>query len=158
MALADYLYSRGTYMDGKYSKKPILMTNFQKQEKGFSLIEVLISLVVLSVILIGIMIGNAVIQKSSEAAFQRTRAMQDANQVMEQIRKTSRTGSFPSNVTAAYPNNGTVSGFSSLSNESVRVSYVSTTTNPLDVTVTVSWRENGTRNVSTTLNALVTQR
>lgn len=122
------------------------------------MVEILIAMVVLGIILIGIMIGNAVIQKSAEAAFQRTRAMQDANQVMESIRKTARTGNFPSNVIASYPNGGTVAGFTSLSNESITVSYVSTTSNPLDTTITVSWRENGTRAVSTVLNALVTQR
>ena len=129
-----------------------------RNDRGFTLIEAMIATAVVSIILIGVMIGNTVIQQNSEAAFQRTRAIQDAHQVIELIRRTASTGNFPGNVTAAYPNNGTVSGYSSLSSESVSVSYVDTAANPLDVTVRVSWLENGKRSVNTSLRALVTQR
>lgn len=125
-------------------------------EKGLTLVEIMISMVVVAVLLIGIMIGNTVIQQANEAAFERTRAIQDTNQVMELMRRTAASGNFPSNVTSVY--NGTVSGYTSLPSEAVTVSYVSATANPLDATVTVTWLENGRRAATSSLRALVTQR
>jgi prepilin-type N-terminal cleavage/methylation domain-containing protein len=136
-----------------------------RNEKGLTLIETMIAMVVLAILLIGIGVGNAVLQQTGDAAFQRTRAIQDANQVMELIRRTAAVGNFPGNVTGAYPNAGTVAGYTSLPSEVITVAYTDTNAdgnatndNPLDVTVTVSWLENGRRTVNTSLRALVTQR
>lgn len=137
----------------------------EKNQRGFTLIEIMIAMAVMGTVLIGVIVGNIAIQKNAEAAFQMTRAIQDANQVMESIRKTARTGNFPANVIAVYPNAGAVSGFTSLSSETVTVSYSDTNgdgssinDNPLDVTVTVSWLSNGVRSANTILRSLVTQR
>ena len=127
-------------------------------ERGFTLIELMITMVVVVLVLLGFMGANTSIQQASEATHQRTIALQDANRVIETIRNTAASGTFPGNVTAAYPNNGAVAGFSNLTNEAITVSYVNTGVNPLDVTVTVSWSERGVRNVSTQLRTLVTQR
>lgn len=74
------------------------------------------------------------------------------------MRNTASSGTFPANVVAAYPNNATVSGYTSLSSESVRVAYASTTADPLDVTVTVSYNENGRRAMTQTLRTYITKR
>jgi prepilin-type N-terminal cleavage/methylation domain-containing protein len=133
-------------------------------EKGLTLVEILIAMVVASLVLTGILVGNSVIQKNSEAVFQRNRAFQDAHQVLEEIRRVAQTGNFPSNVVSAYSNGGTVAGFTALSNESVRVNYTdvngdgnATNDNPLDVTVTVNWNENGIRTATNSIRAMVTQ-
>ena len=132
---------------------------FEKnREKGFTLIELMIAMVVVVSVLAGFMGTNVAIQQTTESAFQRTVALQDANQVVELMRQTAATGTFPTNVTAVYANGGTVSGFTSLTSETVTVSYVSASANPLDATVTVSWLQNGRRTVNTALRTLITQR
>ena len=70
-------------------------------------------------------------------------ATQDAHRVLELMRNTSATGNFPGNVTNAYPPGGNIAGFNSLDGEQVAVTYADPTTDPLDITVTTSWREGG---------------
>ena len=115
-------------------------------------------MVVVVLVIVGFMGANSSIQQASEASYQRTIALQDANRVIETMRNTAATGTFPGNVTAVYPNGGTVSGFTSLTNEAVSVSYANSGANPLDATVTISWSENGVRTVSANLRTFITQR
>ena len=106
----------------------------------------------------GIVIGNTVIQQNSNAAYERSRAMQDANRMMEQIRDAASAGNFPAQVVADFGDGETVDGFTGLQDEIVTVDYADTAADPLDVTVTVTWLENGTRDMSVSLQAMVTQR
>jgi prepilin-type N-terminal cleavage/methylation domain-containing protein len=137
-----------------------------KSENGLTLIETMITMAVVAVVLIGVMIGNTVIQQASTAAFERTRAVQAAHQVIESIRRTAQSGSFPDNVLTEYPDGGEVAGITSYENDpTVTVSYTDTNgvaglgnDSYLDATVTVTWMENGRRAASTALRALVTQR
>lgn len=129
-----------------------------KSQNGFTLIEVMITMVVMAAALLAILTANAMVSQTSEGAYQRLVAIQDANQVIERMRNTAATGTFPGNVTAVYPNGGTVAGFTSLTNETVTVAYASTVTNPLDVTVTVSYLENGRRAANTAMRSIITQR
>ena len=136
-----------------------------KEELGFTLIEVMITTVIMSIALVAILSANAAMAQSSEVLFQRTVAIQNANQVFERMRNTAISGTFPGNVTTAYPHNGTVSGFAALTNEVVRVTYAdrngdgnALTDNPLDATVTVTWSDNNKRSATSSLRSLVTQR
>lgn len=129
-----------------------------KSQNGFTLIEVMITMAVMAAALLAVLTANAMISQTSEGAYQRLVAIQDANQVIERMRNTAATGTFPGNVTAAYPNGGNVAGFTSLPNETVTVSYASAITNPLDVTVTVNYLENGRRAANTALRSVMTQR
>lgn len=128
----------------------------RKKEKGFTLIEVMITAVVVAVVVLGFLGSATALQSANRAAFERTIALQDANQVIEAMRNTAATGTFPSNVTSVY--SGTVSGYSNLPSESVSVSYASPTANPLDVTVTVSYNENSVRPTSASIRTYMTQR
>ena len=127
-------------------------------QSGFTLIEVAITMAVVLLALIGAIAANTRLHQTGSAAYERSVAIQDANQIIERIRNTASSGQFPGNVTTAFPNNGQVAGFSGLTNEQIIVSYVNTSADPLDVSVTVNWHENGVRNVSQTLRTLVTQR
>lgn len=154
----------------------------QKKE-GFSLIEVMITVVVVTLALVGTLMANSAIQQSGEASFERAVAIQEANQVIERMRQTAASGSFPSNVTTAFPNNTARPNFTSLrpqcgalanppspciwpfafnsdgtSQEQVVVTYVNPNANPLDVTVIVVWRERGIRQAQISLRSLITQR
>ena len=136
-----------------------------QSQKGFSLIEVLFASAVILLLVVGFLGSSTALQFANQAAYERSIALQDANQVIERMRNTAVSGTFPGNVTAVYPNNGAVSGFTSLTSEAVSVTYTdrngdgnALTDNPLDVTVTVTYLENGRRNTSMSLRSLITQR
>ncbi len=125
---------------------------------GFTLIEVAITMAIVSIALLSYLLSNTAIQQSNRSAFERSIALQDANQVIERMRNMSSNGQFPGNVTSVYSNNGVVQGFTNLPNEQVIVSYSSVSPNLLDITVTVSWLANGNRQTNTDLRTLLTQR
>lgn len=127
-------------------------------EKGFTFIELMVTSVVAFVVILGFVGAATAIQNASTAAFERTKALQDAHQVIETMRNTASSGTFPANVTTAYPANGTVSGYSSVTNEVITVTYVNVLANPLDTTVTVTYKQNGTLDTSVALRTLMTQR
>ena len=127
-------------------------------EDGFTLIEVMISLFVGAVALLAYISSNIAVDNAAQQSFEKTMALQDAQRVIEQIRNTAQTGQFPDNVTNVFPNATNLDGFNNLSNEQVVVSYADQTTNPLDITVTVSWEANGRRDMDASLRTIVTQR
>lgn len=127
-------------------------------ESGFTLIELLIAMVVAVLALVGYIGATTNIQQTGEEAFERSVAIQDANQVVEQIREAAGSGTFPGNVLGSFPNNGTVGGFNNLDSQQITVSYVDTSADPLDTFVVVSWNENGRRATSATLRTFITQR
>ncbi len=156
-----------------------------RREDGFTLIEVAITIAVVIFALSGVLFANTAIQQAHGAAFERSVAIQEAHEVIEQMRNTANTGglNFPVTVTAAYPVNTARPGFTRLtaqcgalanpaaacnwpfnftpdntSQEQIVVTYVNTAANPLDTTVTVVYRENGTRAVSKSLRAQITRR
>lgn len=129
-----------------------------KNQAGFTLIEIMIAMCVSVVAILGFITAVTSIRQSSEGAYERTIALQDANRVIEQMRDAATSGTFPDNVTASYPNNGTVSGFSNLTSEQVTVAYANSTANPLDVTVTVTWLEHGRRSMTKAIRTYITQR
>lgn len=134
------------------------MKDVNFNSRGFTLVELMIALAFIAVGLLGAILANTAIQQRSEGAYQRMVATQDAHRVIEQMRNTSSTGNFPQNVTATFPNGGAVAGFNNLTNEQVTVAYTNPAADPLDITVTTTWRENGMRNATTQLRTLMTQR
>src|SRR5262245_42771888 len=124
--------------------------SFLDSERGFSLIEVMITAGIVALVVSGYMASSTSLQFTNQASYERSVALQDANQVVENMRNLAAIGTFPNNVTSVYPG-GTVSGFTKLTNEQVSVSYVSATANPLDVTVSVQYSENGTRTSTASL-------
>lgn len=131
----------------------------KKKTKGFTLIELTISLFVIALGLLGMLMANSTIQRMSESAHEEMLAVQDAERLVELMRNASAAGNFPTNVTAVYPNGYSAPVFSAgLVNGTLAVSYVNPSADPLDVTVTTSWRKLGVRNTSLQLRTLMTQR
>lgn len=126
--------------------------------KGFTLFELMVAVVLIGVGLLGMLLANTYVQKTSEAANERIVATQDAHRVIELMRNASASGTFPANVTSAYPNGGTVPGFANLTGEQVVVTYASSSADPLDIMVTTNWLELGRRGTSTQLRTLMTRR
>jgi Tfp pilus assembly protein PilV len=140
-----------------HEKKEIDMRH-GKQERGFTLVETIIALFVTALVILGCVGLNILINKNSEEMNERTIALQNANQVIEQMRAASNTGTFPDNVVTAFPDGGHPAGFAALPNEQVTVSYASATATPLDVTITVSWRSYAGRQSSETVQTYIIQR
>jgi len=148
----------------------------KNSESGFTLIEVVITITVTTFVIVGILGANIFVQHMTEAAFERTIAVQEAHQVIEDMRDlTSTIRKYPGDLIAAFPNNMARPGFRNLtalcgpnaspanactwpfaftpdgtSQEQVVVNYTDTNGNgsfldedPLDVTVTVIWKERG---------------
>ena len=156
-----------------------------RKEDGFTLIEVAITTIVVVVALSGVLFASTAIQQAHGAAFERSVAIQEAHEVIEQMRNTANTGgvNFPATVVGAFPNNTARPGLTRLtaqcganatpaaacnwpfiftpdntSQEQAVVTYVNTAANPLDVTVTVVYRENGRRAVSESLRSQIARR
>lgn len=129
-----------------------------QDQKGFTLAEVTIAMFIASLTLATILFANLNIQKVNANAYQRVIALQDAHQVIEQIREAATYGFFPNNALSSFPNASEVGGYSNLTNEEIFVNYASVTADPLDVTITVNWTDDQQRNVTYNLNTLITQR
>ncbi|OGX11770.1 MAG: hypothetical protein A2351_06735 [Omnitrophica bacterium RIFOXYB12_FULL_50_7] len=125
---------------------------------AFTIIELMIALVVVSVVIVGFVGANIMAQKNNEEVHERTIAIQDANRAIEQMRNVSRTGTFPANVVTTYPDNSSLSEPDNLTDEAIHISYASTTANPLDVTITVTWTSYPQRDNEVVLRAYITQR
>ena len=126
--------------------------------RGFTLLELLAAIVVVSLGLLGLLAVDSQVRKANEATYERMVAVQDAQRVLELMRNASASGNFPANVARSYPNGGAVSGFNNLTGEQVTVTYADAAADPLDITVTANWREHGLRNASTQLRTMMTQR
>lgn len=129
-------------------------------QRGFTLIELLFTMVIVAIALLAYIRGNIAISQASSLAYEQSVAFYDAQRVLENIRNTAQSGTFPSNVTTAYANGAAVAGFNNLTSESLTVSYANPSADPLDVTVTVTWQGNGRRTMTMTkaIRSLVTQR
>lgn len=135
--------------------------------EGFTLIEVMIAVVVALIAIFGIMSAIFTVQRNTEATFERSLAVQDANQVIEQMRDAASKAipdELYSDVSAAaneaIDGDGVddVESLSADRNEQITVNYADITANPLDVTVTVTWNEQGLRPVSASVRTLIAKR
>jgi len=141
-----------------------------KAQKGFTLIEVMITVAIMALSLFGLLAANISMQYSSIDAHERSVAVQHANQVIEQMRNSALTSlaaaatAFPSGTVAS--SNYTSSANEVLTNEAVTVAYTdgpdagtsATDDNPLDVTVTVNWQQRGVRNATEVIRTYIAKR
>ena len=135
------------------------ITKLIKELKGFTLVESMITSAIVATVVVGYLGTTIVMQQTTQGIYEETIALQDANRVIEQMRNSAATGTFPSNVTGSF--NGSVTGYSSLpsgNTETVTVAYVSASANPLDATVTVSYLANAKRSTSLSMRTYITQR
>lgn len=126
-----------------------------KQEKGFTLPELMFSICITIPVLFGIIGVTYYTLRAGETSRNVMKALQDAHTVIERIRNVSNTSL--SQVVTTFPNGQAVSGFSNLTSEQVVVSYANTAADPLAVTVTVNWTDQG-RTLTRALTTEVTHR
>ncbi len=128
----------------------------RRRAKGFTLMEIVMAMMVFAVAVVslaGVFLG---IFSLGESGRNLTQALNDARAVMEGIRETSASGL--STVTSTnWTTWAQAQGLTSLRNEAITVTYTNPSTDPLPVTVQVSWQERG-QNRSATVDTLVTRR
>jgi len=127
---------------------------------GFTFIELMIAMVIASLTILFFVTTQNTLQVNAEMAYEKKVAAEDAHRFISQMRLTAKTGTFPSNLVTAY-GAGAITGYTSLPTsaaETMALSYVSTTADPLDVTVTVSWTGYNRRATTQTMRTLITQR
>jgi prepilin-type N-terminal cleavage/methylation domain-containing protein len=130
-----------------------------RKESGFTMIELMVALLVLSTVFVGYISANIIAQRNTETLNERTVAIQDANRVIEQMRTIATSpGDFPDNVTDAYPNNTTPVQLNNLTNEVATVSYADPNSNPLITTITVTWLSYTGRPSTLSIQTYITQR
>lgn len=109
-----------------------------------------------AIILLGFVTSSSGIQQQGILAYQRSVAMQDANQVVEQMRDTAANGVFPANVTTVF--NGTMATYTNLPSETITISYADVAADPLDARITVNYVNAARRNDTASLRTYITQR
>lgn len=147
------------------------MKNSCKKQTGFTLIELMIAVMVVSVVIVGYVGANVMVQRNTEEMHERTIAIQDANRLIEQMRSYSRdVTSFPGKLVEHYPESPAEISetneetghqepiFSNLTNEQTTVEYDDPGKNPLDATVTITWTSYAGRTCSEAVRTYITQR
>lgn len=127
-----------------------------RQKKSFTLIEVVVVLLILSGVIVGFLSVYTASFSLLEQLSSSVIAVNDARSVLENMRNID-----PFNVSSlisTYPNGSNVPGFNNLSNETVRVDYLNTAADPIEVTITVIWQGKGNRVFTERLTTLLTAR
>lgn len=133
-----------------------------RREAGFTLIELMVTVTVVVIALVGFVAANMAIQARSETVFERSVAIQDAHRVLEQMRDAANRAAseqFQGDViNAANAAVTTVASLPAADNEQITVTYADQAADPLEVTVSVAWNERGTRQTATSLRTYITPR
>ncbi len=116
------------------------MGRYLRNFKGFTLIELVIGAGILAFALCGLVIGLVSFMSLAEMARDKTVAVNDAQQVIEQIWDTS----FSSIITTIQSTNWTDwlvnNGGNGLNNEQVSITYDDSVSDLLEITITVTWQ------------------
>ena len=127
-----------------------------RQRKGFSLVEVMVVLLLLGGMIAGFLSVNGMSLALLEQLSSSVVAVNDARSVIENMRNIDPFN--VTNLTFLYPNGGTVAGFNHLNQETIRVDYLNLASDPIQVTVTVTWHGKGSRMFTEQLTPLLTAR
>ena len=112
------------------------MTRYLRNFKGFTLIELVIGMGILAFALCGIVSGLVSFMSLAEMARDKRVAVDDAQQLMEQVQDTS----FSSITSVAWTSWAVNNGCNTLDNEQVNVAFAYSGVDLLQITVTVTWQ------------------
>lgn len=124
-------------------------------KKGFTLVEVLVVSLFLVSAIVGVLYLLNYTLYLNEVSRNSVIALNDACSVVENIKNIDPFSM--TNLIAAYPDGGTVAGYSNLNSESVQVDYANLAGDPIVATITVSWQGKD-RSHSESISTLVTKR
>ncbi|MBU1087712.1 MAG: type II secretion system GspH family protein [Candidatus Omnitrophica bacterium] len=127
-----------------------------KQKKGFTLVEIVVVLLILGGVIAGFLSVNTASFSLLEQISSSVIAVNDARSVIENMRNIDPFNA--ANLTSLYPDGANVVGFDNLVQESVKVNYLNTGSDPIQVTVSVSWQGRANQAFTEQLTTLLTAR
>jgi len=124
-----------------------------------TLIELIMAMAVLSFALLGFMYTLVNMGILIHHNRQKTVAINDAQAVLGEMRRlrSQPNVQFPDDIVSTFPNGEAVDGFANLPGEQVVVRYRDPNSNPLVVTVDVSWRSHCGVTMSTQLSTIISE-
>ena len=129
---------------------------FLIHKTGLTLVEVMVVLLLLGGIIAGFLSVNGASLTLLEQISSSVVATNDARSVLENMRNIEPFNA--TNLVFLYPDGGTVAGFNNLNLETIRVDYLNIASDPIQVTVTVTWQGKGNRTFTEQLTTLLTAR
>ncbi len=129
---------------------------FSRQIIGLTLVEIMVVLLLLAGIIAGFLSVNGASLTLLEQLSDSVVAVNDARSVLENMRNIDPFDA--ANLISLYPNGATVAGFSNLAQETIRVDYLNVASDPIQVTITVTWQGKGNRTFTEQLTTLLTDR
>lgn len=112
------------------------MTTFMKENKGFTLVELLLAVFILSTSIVGILLLFSQSILSTEYAWDKTIAISHVEATLEEMQLKDTLTEI---TTTNWADWAIHQGFDTLPEESLDVSFFDTAADPLDIKVTVSW-------------------
>ena len=144
------------------SKQAELYNDIFRNQSGFSLVELMIAMAICLVAMLAVLGAMTAIKQATEKAYERSIVTQDIHKVIEEMRNAANAASsdsYQSSAMAAADAASThLTSLPSSYQESIAVSYQDQTADPLDATITASWRQQGIRPTTLSMRALITRR
>ena len=127
---------------------------------GVTLLELTIAMAVFAVILGATAQALISYYVALDAQNQRHTALRNCTGVISNMRdvRDANPASFPSAITALWPDGAAVAGAGSLNQEQVTVDYVNPNANPLEITVSSQWADMRGRPMSVGVSTILTDR
>jgi prepilin-type N-terminal cleavage/methylation domain-containing protein len=131
-----------------------------KERDGFTLLELTIAVAVLLIVLAGTAQALVSYYVAMDMNDQRHTAMRHCTGVLNQMRNVRDTNpaDFPGAILTAWPDGSEVQNMATLPEETITVTYVSVTANPLAVNVTSQWNDIRGRTLQVSASTLLTDR
>ena len=132
-----------------------------KNRRGFTLIEVMVSMLIFATIVAAFAGFYATMARLNESSRNLTQAMNDVRIVLEAMRDTAQSGGLTgaTGVTGVYPQGNNLAaalGLDSLENETIQATYSGA--DPLQVTLQVDWDQGVYSRDPITIETLITRR
>ncbi|MFH1092962.1 MAG: type II secretion system protein [Candidatus Omnitrophota bacterium] len=129
---------------------------FSGCRRGLTLVEIMVVILLLGGMIAGFLSVNGISLTLLEQLSSSVVAINDARSVLENMRNIDPFNAV--NLTFLYPNGGTAAGFNNLNQETIRVDYLNLASDPIQVTITVTWQGKGGRMFTEQLTTLLTAR
>ncbi|HOF41431.1 MAG TPA: type II secretion system protein [Candidatus Hydrogenedentes bacterium] len=127
---------------------------------GMTLLEIMIAVTIFMVVLGGVAQILISFYAAQLMQSQRLAVAENAKSVFTEMRqhRDQHPDDFPGAVTTRWPDGSVIPGAGTQTNETIRVDYVNTAANPLEITLTSTWVDLHNRTMTMTVSTVLTDR